>query len=101
MSFGELRELKDKISQEIVRAEGQGKATAIEQIHAIANSVGLSLQEILKEKSAKSAKPRAKTQAYRDPVNPANIWGGAGPRPGWLKSALAAGVPLDRLRAQA
>lgn len=101
MSYGELRELSDRISKEIVQAEGQGKAAAIEQIYAVARSVGLSLQEILNEKGAKSAKPRAKTQGYRDPANPTNTWGGAGPRPAWLKSALAAGVPLDQLRAQA
>lgn len=103
MSYGDLRELNDRISKEIAQAEGRGRATAIEQIYAVASSVGLSLQEILNEKGAKAekpAKPRAKTQGYTDPTNPTNTWGGAGPRPAWLKSALAAGVPLDQLRAQ-
>lgn len=100
ISNGELRELNDRISKEIVQAEGRGKATAIEQIYTVASSVGLSIQEILNERGAKPAKRRAKTQSYRDPTNPPNTWGGAGPRPAWVKSALAAGVPLDQLRAQ-
>jgi hypothetical protein len=60
MSYLELRELNDRISKEIVQAEGRDKATAIDQIHGVASSLGLSLQEILNEKDAKSARQRAK-----------------------------------------
>lgn len=98
-SDAELRELDAQITVAIKGGREQNLAIAMEQIRAVASSVGLSLEEILKDKGSTPAKERAKTQGYRDPVNPKNTWGGAGPRPAWLKSALAAGVPLEQLRA--
>ena len=100
MSIGELRELGERVATELDQGARRHREAAIKQINAVAESVGLSLREILNEKDAKPAKRRAKTRGYIDPANPSNVWGGAGPRPAWLKSALAAGVPIDQLRAQ-
>ncbi|WP_441295236.1 H-NS family nucleoid-associated regulatory protein [Massilia rubra] len=44
-------------------------------------------------------KRRREGTVYQDPINLANTWAGIGPRPKWLKSALAAGVQMDALRA--
>ena len=100
MSIAELRELQTLVAQELEQGAQRRKSTAIEQINEVAKSVGLSLQEILGDKGQRTSKPRARTQRYVDPVNPSNVWGGSGPRPAWLKSALAAGVPIERLHAQ-
>ena len=100
MSLAELRELHEKISHELDQGARRRRESAIQDIIAVANSLGLSIREILKGTANPQAALRSKTQSYIDPTNPSNVWGGAGPRPAWLKSALAAGVPIDQLRAQ-
>ena len=69
-------------------------------------AAGLTKEELLvasarKNGATKTAAPkaRAKTQraGFRD--DQGNTWGGRGPRPAWLKAALAAGKSLDELRA--
>jgi DNA-binding protein H-NS len=98
MSLAELRELNEKISHELDQGARRRKETAIKEIITVANSVGMSIREILRGNNNPQEKQRAKAQTYIDPVNPANIWGGTGPRPAWLKSALSAGVAIDQLR---
>jgi DNA-binding protein H-NS len=103
MSLEELRELDAQISVEIVEGEKRRRADAIQQIQAVAESLGVPLKTLLapkaKVKGERQPGQRAKTQAYRDPANPSNVWAGAGPRPAWMKAALSAGVPIDQLRA--
>jgi DNA-binding protein H-NS len=43
-------------------------------------------------------KQRLATGIYRNPANPSQVWHGRGPRPNWLKRALAAGTPAVALR---
>jgi DNA-binding protein H-NS len=65
---------------------------------------GRSLEEFLKSsaatsKSTKVAKPkkRAAKTSYRDGAG--NTWSGFGPRPKWLKDAIASGQSEESLRA--
>lgn len=101
MSIEELRELDCQVSAEIVNGDKRRKAEALQQIQAVAASLGLPLKSLLapKAESQQQRGQRDKTQAYRDPTNPSNVWAGAGPRPAWMKAALAAGVPIEQLRA--
>jgi DNA-binding protein H-NS len=101
LSISELRELDSQITVEIAEGDRRRKAEAMQQIHAVAAALGVPLESLLAPKGKVERQPgqRAKTQGYRDPANPSNVWGGAGPRPAWMKAALAAGVPLDQLRA--
>ncbi|WP_093221206.1 MULTISPECIES: H-NS family nucleoid-associated regulatory protein [unclassified Variovorax] len=54
--------------------------------------------------SAKSGKARTAQirrsagAAYSD--GSGNVWGGCGPRPRWLRDALAGGTPLDDFRSR-
>ena len=100
MSLAELRELDEKISHLLDQGAQRRRERAIQEIIEVASSVGLSIREILKGNAYPQAAQPSKTQSYVDPTNPSNVWGGAGPRPAWLNSALAAGVPIDQLRAQ-
>jgi DNA-binding protein H-NS len=100
MSLAELRELNEKISHLLDQGVQRRRERAIQEIIEVASSVGLSIREILKGNANPKAAQRSKTQSYIDPSNPSNVWGGAGPRPAWLKSAIAAGVPNDQLRAE-
>jgi DNA-binding protein H-NS len=36
---------------------------------------------------------------YRDPQNPSQTWSGRGQPPAWVRGKLAAGTPLEKLRA--
>jgi DNA-binding protein H-NS len=101
LSISELRELDSQITVEIAEGDRRRKAEAMQQIHAVVAALGMPLERLLapKGKSERQLGQRAKTQGYRDPTNPSNVWGGAGPRPAWMKAALSAGVPLDQLRA--
>ncbi len=100
MSSTELRALQEQIAVQLRRVERREKEEAIERIYGIAHSVGLPLSAILDGVTKRAPKAaKAPPIQWRDPTNPQNVWIGKGPRPAWLKSALAAGVSLDLLRA--
>ncbi len=99
LSAAELAALDMEISRLIEKHGRKERETAIERIYAVAHSLGMPLAAILKGTSQGASKTRRKGQKYQDPKNPANIWAGSGPRPAWLKAALAAGIALETLRA--
>lgn len=96
LSSAELRQLQQKITVELKKRESQDLARAREQIHAIAQSVGLPLKELL------GGAPRAKTgnvaPRYRNPADPSQQWTGRGRQPKWVKDWLEAGKSIDTLR---
>lgn len=98
MSLAELRDLDAAISAEIAGGDARRRAAAVEQIYAVAHALGMPLESLLTASARERRKPRRPMQRYQDPADPKNVWGGAGPRPAWLKSALAAGVPIDTLK---
>lgn len=99
LSLSDLLDLDAKISAQMARGEAKRREAAIEQIYAVAHALGVPLQSILDGGRKKPTKPRRQGQRYKDPSNLLNTWAGVGPRPAWFKKALAAGVPLDSLRA--
>ena len=102
MSLAQLRGLNDTISVLIASRHKKERADAIEQIYAVAHRLGVPLQTLLQEaEGVKMGKMKKRREGivYQDPTNLANTWVGIGPRPKWLKSALAAGVQMDALRA--
>ena len=99
LSLADLRDLDAKIATQIARGEAKRREAAIEQIYAVAHSLGLPLQSLLNGDREQSANTRPQRQRYQNPSDPSNTWAGVGPRPDWLKKALAAGVPIDSLRA--
>lgn len=96
MSIGDLRNLQDKIKQEMKNREQSEMAKAREQILAIAQSVGKPLQELM------SAGTRKKTGTvpprYRHPDNAAQQWTGRGRQPKWVKEWVDGGKSIDLLR---
>ncbi len=99
LSLADLRDLDAKIAAQIARGEARRREAAIEQIYAVAHKLGMPLQSILDGGRERSENARPKRQHYQNPSDPSNTWAGVGPRPDWLKKALAAGVPIDSLRA--
>ncbi|MDC8758773.1 H-NS histone family protein [Janthinobacterium fluminis] len=96
MSAVELRNLQDKIKQEMKRRENQDIAKAREQILAIAQSVGMPLKELV------SSGPRGKTGSvavrYRNPSDASQQWTGRGRQPKWVKAWVDSGQSIDLLR---
>ncbi len=99
LSLAELQTLTAQIEAQLARLAKRERAAAMEQIYAIATGLGMPLSELMRatRKAAVSAPATGKT--YRDPANPGNEWRGRGPRPKWLKAALASGTSLDSLSA--
>ena len=67
---------------------------AIDQMHALAASLGMTLEEVVsKRAAAEKPKPdRAPVPVkYRNPDNQNETWTGRGKRPNWLRDAIEAG----------
>lgn len=92
LSSQDLRTLQEQVSQEIKQRGQQEIAKAREQIMAIAESVGLPLNELLAKQRAKSGPVAAR---YRNPSNAGQQWSGRGRQPKWVKDLLASGKNLD------
>jgi DNA-binding protein H-NS len=100
-SATELRALQADVSQQIRVREEQEKAAARDQILAIANRLGLPLEELLSDKPKTKGAPKGKQAPvkFRNPSNKDQEWSGRGRQPQWVRECLAAGQSLDELRA--
>jgi len=105
LSLKELISLQNRVKKAIARHEKKSKAEALAAIKAKARELGFSLDDLTDgaPKSAAPAKskpkPRKQTKIrYRDPKNPKNTWGGRGPKPQWIKDAVAAGKSQDEFK---
>lgn len=95
LSVTDLRALQDQISKQLKVAAQQDLAKAREEIQAIAQRAGISLQELVKGTRAKSGKVAVQ---YRNPANAEQQWTGRGRQPKWVKEWLESGKSLDSLR---
>ena len=96
MSLGDLRNLQDKIKQEMKQREQQEVQKAREQILAIAQKVGVPLRELV----GTSTRGKTGTVAvrYRHPSNSSQQWTGRGRQPKWVKEWVDSGKSMDALR---
>lgn len=109
----EIEALKKKAEQ----ARKQEAASLIDLIKSGIATYGLTAQDLglgvaadskrgpvrksksVKAGSGKPAQPAASTPRYQDQAG--NSWSGRGPKPGWVKAALAAGLDMSDLLAGA
>ena len=96
MSGAELRQLQEQIKRELKTREQSDRAKALEQIHAIAHSVGLPVMELVGGGVRARTGPVA--PRYRKPADASQLWTGRGRQPKWVKDWLDAGKSLDLLR---
>ncbi len=107
LSLKELRSLKARVEKELARRADSEKKKALKELAAIAAARGFELEELLPAAKARRAraaagrKPsRARPKAlYRNPDDPKQTWSGRGRKPGWVQAWLAAGKPLEGLKA--
>lgn len=95
MSLGDLRNLQDKIKQEMKKREQQEVAKAREQILAIAQSVGLPLKDLVSSSRGKGGTVAVR---YRHPQDASQQWTGRGRQPKWVKEWVDSGKSMDQLR---
>lgn len=98
-NLSELKGLQHEIEQEIKSRQHRDLQKAREQILAIAQQAGVSLQELAKgegkQKSGKGVKVQAR---YQNPADSTQTWTGRGRQPRWISEAVAGGKILDDLR---
>jgi DNA-binding protein H-NS len=99
-NLGELKGLQHDIEKEIKNRQQQNVQKAREQILAIAQEVGLPLEELLannakktKNGSSKKVKPQ-----FQNPADTSQTWTGRGRQPRWLAEGMANGKTLDDFR---
>lgn len=100
LNISELRELQDQVKQALKDREYQEQAKAREQILAIAQSAGISLQDLLGAQS-RSKNPAVKSKVavrYRSPSDALLQWTGRGRQPKWVQDWVASGRSLDEIR---
>lgn len=97
LNFAELKDLQVQIGAEMMSREKSEIEKARNDINAIAQSLGLSLKDLLGsgEPRGKVRKPSGKVAVqYRNPQNASQEWTGRGRQPGWVKELLASGKNL-------
>jgi DNA-binding protein H-NS len=104
MSLGDLRNLQEQLKQETKKREQQELQKAREQIIAIAQSVGVPLEDLISS-AARGQKPKntgggtgSVAVRYRNPEDAAQQWTGRGRQPKWVKEWVEGGKSLDQLR---
>jgi DNA-binding protein H-NS len=94
LSIEELQNLARDIEVEIVNRRVMEKERVLNQMRELASSLGLSLEEFLRQEGISSNTVAVK---FRHPENPSLTWSGRGKRPAWVNEALASGKTLEDL----
>ena len=105
-NLSELKQLQVDIEKEIKGRQQSEVKKAREQILSIAQTLGVSVEDLLADskKKSKSGAADARTEKvraqYRNPADSEQTWTGRGRQPKWVVEALAQGKKLDDFRIQ-
>jgi DNA-binding protein H-NS len=96
----ELKGLQLNIEQEIKTRQQGDLAKARQQILAIAEETGLSVEELLALNSKKLSKGKGQKvePQYQNPADQAQTWTGRGRQPRWIAEGIASGKQLSDFR---
>lgn len=100
LSLAELEELRGELEAEIVTRREAERERVLQQVRELAGSVGLSLEDLLRQERGKGTPAARGEVRYRHPDDPSLGWSGRGRRPAWVEEQLAAGKTLDDLAAK-
>jgi DNA-binding protein H-NS len=97
LSVEELKRLQQEAELLIASKKDQAIEDAYNEILAIAENVGLSIEQILEFGSSKRKKGTRKAvePRYRNSANTAETWTGRGKQPRWLVAQLEKGAKLE------
>lgn len=99
LSIDSLNQLRASLTLLIEKKQDKIKEDALAQIKALADSAGLSLEDILNRKSdvSKKAKSSLLMPKYQNPDNLEQTWTGRGAKPAWVKAHIENGGSLGDL----
>jgi DNA-binding protein H-NS len=92
MSYSDLLKFDEKIKDAIAEKRTTEAASTKEQLRALAEKSGFSLQELF---GGKRGPRKASEVKYRNPKDPTQTWTGRGRKPNWLVDALKKGAKID------
>lgn len=93
LSLVELQDLQKRIPGEIKRREESEKVNVLNELKALAQAKGFTLEQLLESKAVKTRKSSGTVAAkYRHPANPELQWTGRGRRPRWVEEWLQSGT---------
>jgi DNA-binding protein H-NS len=94
-SESDLRDLAKKVESELENRESQKKKIVLDQIKELAQSIGMTVDQIVTAERKGGKKLKAAAGAvYVNPDNPKQTWSGKGRRPKWAKEMLEQGKKL-------
>ena len=100
-SLTDLRNLQNQVIAELKNREAQELQKAREQILAIAQSVGVPLEDLIAKGGKGGTQKGASGPAaikFRHPENADQQWTGRGRQPRWVKEWVESGKSQDDLR---
>ena len=98
-NLSELKELQAEIEKNINARQHQEVTKAREQILTIAQTLGVSVEELLATGGAKAKGSGKKVEVqYRNPADSTQKWTGRGRQPKWIAEGVAGGKSLDDFR---
>ena len=97
LSVEELKRLQVEAEALIVSKKDQAIEDAYDQIVAIADGLGFSIEELLElgEQKRKKTTRKAVEPRYRNKNNPEDTWTGRGKQPRWLVAEVEKGAKLE------
>lgn len=96
-NLSELKGLQHDVENEIKSRQQGDLAKARQQILAIAQAAGVTVEELLAKKSNKGKGQKVQAQ-YQNPADNAQTWTGRGRQPKWIAEGIAGGKQLSDFR---
>ena len=92
MSYAELLKLQERIEAAIAAKRIEDAASTKEQLRAMAEKAGFSLNDLFGKRGARKGAGEAK---YRNPKDTSQTWTARGRKPNWLVEAVKKGAKLE------
>ena len=92
MSYAELLKLQERIEAAIAQKRVEDAASTKEQLRAMAEKAGFSLNDLFGKRGARKGSGEIK---YRNPKDTSQTWTGRGRKPNWLVDAVKKGAKID------
>lgn len=97
-SVSRLKTLQTEVDEELKKRHFLGISQAREQILHIAQSTGMSLQDLFSDSKKKGSTKEPLAAKYRHPDDAQKEWSGRGRMPGWVKEWIASGKELSETK---
>jgi DNA-binding protein H-NS len=91
LEYSELQQLDTDVRRELKKREQEKVVEARKQILAIAESVGMDVEDLVGKNSWDKQSLKKVAAKYRNPSDPQQEWTGRGRKPKWIERLLAEG----------